>query len=351
MRNKLWKPILMTSLVLVLLSAGCASIPKNTESKETSNTISSQDTGNKDEKPAVAEDNHEIDICSETPMDEKYKDFEVIIKDTGNKDKNYLHTVDSYSRNKITGEETFIARIENFNGSHYHGSESVNGTLYMIRSVYDEKPDGGIRDELWKIRPDGKVYKMYENNGLDFRVSYDENLIAVLDTYVTNTALKFLDRKGTVLKEYTLNDLYLENKDPSDLLIEMYQWSKNSKTFFGNIFMPSGGPLSIYKVETNSWNVTKYDVLNLYINFDMALNTERELVAYSTYPVIVDADTKKEYDAEKREETLYVYNLKTGETKKIASAIANPFKPVWIDANTLEYNNPDATARLKKTMK
>lgn len=278
----------------------------------------------------------------ETPMDEKYKDWEVIIKDTGIKDEHYLDTVDLYSRNKITGEEKYILRINNYFGSVYHPCESINGSLYIIRSDYS----GQYKEELWKIRPDGMSRMIYATiSGLDFRVSPDESLIAVTDEFV----LKLIDQTGQMVKQYTLDDLCIVPYDPTSTLTDILQWTSDGKGFFGNIFMPSGGVDSLYKVDTGTWDVAKYDLSKLTYGFsDRALNPMGSLYTYSTYPLIMDADIQKGFEDSRKKVTLYVYDLDTKKITEIASSAAKRFNPVWIDDNTLEYDNPDGSGRITK---
>ena len=130
----------------------------------------------------------------------------------------------------------------------------------------------------------------------------------------------------------------LEYNDKHGLLsVGLNQWSSNGKYFWGNLAV-TASTSQFFKINTENWQITKYDVSSLSINSrESALNPDIEKIVYSDAPVFFDTEDSDEFKQSGKQITLYLYDLNLKESKIIDKTIADWFKPKWIDNSTIEY--------------
>lgn len=106
---------------------------------------------------------------------------------------------DIYLKDPKTGQETFYLTLSDIYRNHYHNAEYHNGNLYIIhRTGGDTGYETNLNwtDELWRYNQQKKGQRLYSVRGIDFRVSEDEKLIAI----ITNEEFILLDNNGGKLK-------------------------------------------------------------------------------------------------------------------------------------------------------
>jgi hypothetical protein len=255
---------------------------------------------------------------------------------------------DIYLQNIATNETIFYATVENAQVQHYHAYEHHNGHIYVIKRVGDPDVTDDWADELWMYTASGEGKQVYALKGLDFRVSPDEAYIAVTGGDVTvGEQLVLLDGQGNELQRYT-PDQVVVGPEPDMLLIGLLDWSDDGTT----LWLESGGPglTSFSRLAAATGEIARYDVLHLNIpRSDATLNVNAGKVAYSDYPTFYDAMNAQEFKDSGAEVTLYVYVLDTQVLQEIAVSTAKEFDPVWLDATTIEYNDPAGEGRVTST--
>ena len=107
---------------------------------------------------------------------------------------------DVYLKNPDTPQEKFFMTLSNVYRDHYHASEYHNGNLYIIRRFNEGQPNW--TDELWRYNSKKEGQKIYSAQGLDFRVSDDETMVAVIDNYHSDNLI-LMRKNGQVIKKLT----------------------------------------------------------------------------------------------------------------------------------------------------
>lgn len=265
--------------------------------------------------------------------DDKY---EVVLKENP-QDSN---KTDVYLKNLESNTETFFMTIPDVYTQHYHNSEYHNGNLYIIRRIgYDGYPDETWTDELWRYESQKNGTKLYSTKGIDFRVNEDESLIAI----ITNEALVLLDNSGRTLKSFQSTEVIANPETNS--MFGFLAWGQDS-IWLANKF---GSRLTgLAKVDTKKYTVSKYDLANLLVGNELAINVYSEKLAFSNYPALLDVNNAEKYEKSGAKVNLKIYDLNTGTQQLVATSITKKFEPKWIDKNTLEYNDPNSGNRVQK---
>lgn len=284
------------------------------------------------------------------------KVFDVVLKENPT-DK--LKT-DIYLQNKKTGEQSLFITLAGVNRNTYHNTEYHNGNLYITRKTggntnnpswydnddsnwYDNNPNW--TDELWKYNQQKQGLKIYSNRGLDFRVSADENFIAVvidMGGIEGKGNLAFIKNNGEVIKILTTKELGF-----SYIQMPIVAWSQNFIWTYENIGGPAIG--NIVKINAKTFQITKFDVSSLPIQVaEFDLNPTKEKIVFDDYPAMFDVDSSNEFRASKKTVTLFIYDLNSKTKQIIVTSITKAFKPKWIDENTVEYDNPSGEGRITK---
>jgi len=255
-----------------------------------------------------------------------------------------------------TGRIVFQVKSPDLNLSHYHCCEFTHGNLYVIKRTGDDSAASGQwTDELWRFPAAGTAQKLYEAQGLDFRVSPKGDLIAV----ILDHEIAFLESSGKVVHE-TVFDPKSTNLECDKLKSTFIglgdrnaKWSKDGSEFWGEIQCLYVTPL-FYKIEVPSWRLTTFRRADSvkgaekgWTSSDIALDPDSGKVAFSDYPFVFDADTAIEIEKSRKKFHLFVQDLKTGRVRRIATSIGKEFDPVWVDPHILEYKDPTGEKRVR----
>lgn len=266
--------------------------------------------------------------------------FEVVIKENST-DKNLS---DIYLKNN-KGKETFFMTLSEIYRHHYHPAEYHDGNLYIIRRTggeegFEDIPDW--TDELWKYSSDKQGTKLSSSRGLDFRVSDDGRLIAVVGSESDDTQnVVIIDNQGGELVKFAASELEADYIDP-------LVWGKNS---FWLVEKALPVPIAFISIDKKSFEASKFSVNVDDMGIEYALNPDTQKLAYSDYPPLFDVDSAEEFRQSSKKVTLFVYDLSTDEKKIIDTSIVKEFNPKWIDDKTLEYDNPVGDGRLRKKIR
>jgi hypothetical protein len=247
---------------------------------------------------------------------------------------------DIYLEDPKTGQETFYITLSDVYRNHYHNAEYHNGNLYIIHrtggdSGYETNPNW--TDELWKYNQQKQGQKLYSVRGLDFRVSDDEKLIAI----ITNEEFVLLNNDGSKIK--TFQQVVVNPKNSP--MFGFLAWGPDA-IWLDN----SCGPNieGLVKINTLNYAVTNYDLSELPAGAEFAINVYEEKIAFSNFPIMFDVVSAEEYERSGAKVNLVVYDLNSKSQQTIATSVTKKFEPKWLDENTLEYNNPNGEGRLTK---
>lgn len=254
--------------------------------------------------------------------------------------------VEVYFENLKTGEKKHLHTLTDVYLEHYHGIESYNNALYVIRRISsNQQSSGEWTDQLWKYGKDGKDLRLYSSKGLDFRVSPNGKYITVID----GNSLVFLDNKGKLLKKYNIDKL--ANDKDTDSSIGLLEWSDDSKYLWGSIYNTANLE-SFYTIKPQFlWGVKKFDLSNLSVDGEYALNANTGLLLYSDYPKISDLEGRERFKNSNSKVTLFLDDLKNNKTEVIAVSNAEPFVPVWVDEYTFEYDLDSDSGKTREVYK
>jgi hypothetical protein len=297
--------------------------------------------------PATEPPVEEIPPASVTPPPpEPVSDaqFEVLILEN---DAGTGTTFDVYLHNIIRDEMTLYATVENAQVQHYHPAEQHNGHIYLILRAGDPGAGDNWTDELWKFSAPGEGTLIYPIKGLDFRVSPDESLIAVTGGDTVGEQLLVLDGEGQVLHSYT-PDQVISGLGPALSIIQLVDWAADGAA----LWVTSGGPFptNYTRIDTANETITIYEVVHLGPLSDAALNVNTGRLAFSDHPTFFDADSAQAFAESGTPVVLSVYDLETQASQVIAESVAKQFDPVWLDAITLEYNDPSKDGRVSQSV-
>jgi hypothetical protein len=252
---------------------------------------------------------------------------------------------DVYILNISTQEEKLFITIDNVNSGNYHAGEYHNGNLYIMRRIGNSEVDQNWSDELWRYDIQGNGKMLFSNKGLDFRVAPDESYVAVAyqttNTYVS--MLAFINKNGEVIREFNLDPTGLYLNSPN-------QWSDDDSQFWGTLQIEAT-PKTIYQITISNWDVKKFDVTPLNIGNEHELNANTGKIVYSDYPVFFTTDNRQQFIDNGTIVHLFLCDLNTQALLTIATSIAKPFSPQWLDTNTFEYNDPNGGTRIEYSVK
>ncbi len=68
--------------------------------------------------------------------------------------------------------------------------------------------------------------------------------------------------------------------------------------------------------------------------------------SYSDYPAMFDAQSAEEFEESQQPVTLSVYDFDGQSTQEIATSVAKPFNPIWLDDSSIECNDPGGEGRI-----
>lgn len=249
---------------------------------------------------------------------------------------------DIYVKEKKSGVEKYFMTLKDVLTDQYHNAEYHNGNVYILirpggANSYQNNPQW--TDELWRYNQQKKGEKLFAVQGLDFRVSDDEQRIAIK----TNDQFELLDTTGKLLSSFPVGEFVTSKQLPPTGFLGYLAWGSDA-IWLDTALGPSLA--GIVKVDLNTYQITKYDLTNLAIGSEYAFNPTRTLIAFSNYPPLFDETERDQFLASKKKVSLVVYNLETKEQQTISSSMAKSFQPLWLRENTLEYNDPNGDGRI-----
>jgi hypothetical protein len=198
---------------------------------------------------------------------------------------------------------------------------------------------------LWRYDSLGNGKMLFSKKGLDFRIAPDESYVAVVYQSTEDNAnwVAFINTNGEVIQEI--------NIDPTgNYLDSPNKWSEDGSLFWGELPIMHR-PEYIYQIAVSSWGITKYDVTQLNIGDEYELNANTGKIVYSDYPFFLTADTRQQFIDSGTEVKLFLYDLNTQTLQTIATSIAKPFSPKWLDNATIEYDDPNGGTRIEYKIK
>lgn len=249
---------------------------------------------------------------------------------------------DIYLKDSKTGQETFYITLSDIARGHYHNAEYHNGNLYTLHRTggntgYQTNPNW--TDELWRYNQQKQGQKLYSVRGLDFRVSDDEKMIAI----ITNEEFNLLNNSGNKIKTFQSSEVVTNPQNSPRF--GFLAWGPNI-IWLDNTLGPSLTGLA--KINTTNYMVIKYDLSELLAGPEFTINVYKEKIAFSNYPAMFDVDSVQEYKRSGSKVNLIVYDLNSKSQQTIATSITKKFESKWLDESTLEYNNPNGTDRITK---
>ncbi|HBO60109.1 TPA: hypothetical protein DD449_00275 [Candidatus Berkelbacteria bacterium] len=264
--------------------------------------------------------------------------YSVVVKESPN-DKT---KTDVYLKDSKNNQETLYITLSDIYRNHYHNAEYHNGNLYIIHRTggdlgYQTNPNW--TDELWRYNQQEQGQKLYSVRGLDFRVSDDEKMIAI----ITNEEFNLLNNNGSKIKTFQSNEVISDLQGSP--MFGFFAWGLNAIWLDNTLGSSLTG---IVKINTSNYDVTKYDLSGLPAGPEFIINVYKEKIAFSNFPAMFDVDSAQEYERSGMKVNLIVYDLSSKSQQIIATSVTKKFEPKWLDESTLEYNNPDGTGRITK---
>jgi hypothetical protein len=258
------------------------------------------------------------------------------------------YTDNVYIKDERTDKEILLMKLNNIDYEIRFG-EYHNGHLYIVKKFYDYDTNyqGGckdLRNELWKYDLGGNKEKIFSNRRINFRVDPKEKFITVnnliLDINTLETKFE-MDAKALI----HLKPFYKEHKDGEsygDIELGLNQWSSDGKYFWGNLSYHFDLQ-QFFKVNTENWQVTKYDISSLPISpKEQILNPDVGKIFYSDMPIFVETDAIDKFKQSGKQVALYLYDFNSKKNKVIDKIAADKItydglQLEWIDNHTIEY--------------
>ena len=242
------------------------------------------------------------------------------------------NALDFYIQNTDNGEKTYIKTIENVYSGHYHNCEITIENVYIIKRI--ETPIDWY-DQLCKVNKDTSII-IFQNKGIDFRCSPNEKYLA-------------FENNDTVYL-YNLEQNYIEKKfqinDPKSNSTSLLKWDSIGINLWGHVAM-TDDIISYFKINTNTLEYEDYNLRGMYVE-EVDLNPYLECIVFSDFPQFYDADDYEVFRKSDNKITLKILYFNDFKIETIDSSIAKEFKPIWINNNTLEYNDSTNKKRIVK---
>jgi hypothetical protein len=246
-----------------------------------------------------------------------------------------------YLKNLRTYEQNLVLDLSDVNYNHLRPFTKNSGNVFVARLS-----EGA--ESLWVYWKDGTYQELY--NGGSFKYDVAPNGIYV--ALVVGDALTFINlQEASNPQKVIFEDLDIDSTQVvGEGNLNLYGWSSDASHVWGYYSIASA-PYGFFEIYIAASEVTKYDVYDLNLQTgEMALNMDSHYLAYSDYPPIFDVHEVKEFKLSGAPVKLAVYDLTTEKTQNITTASGVPFKPTWIDGNTLEYDSPDSAGRIQSNV-
>ncbi len=210
---------------------------------------------------------------------------------------------------------------------HYHYLEVHEDKIYVIYRWMNSEDATDWADTLWRFSPTGVPINLYEGKGIDFRVSPDNEFIAVESEGI----LKFFDSEGSLKKVFTEGDLEIGEycdiglcqwNDAGNVL-----WLESLDTYVAQTFI---------RIDVNTWNTDIYPNRGVYTD-DRSLNPNTGWIVCSDYPVFLDTIGRDNYLNSNMVTKLFLYDVEAQREFEINSLETNLFSPQWESDEEISY--------------
>ncbi len=231
------------------------------------------------------------------------------------------------------GEKMFFTTTSNLYADAAHWYQLQNGNLYVLkRAGYGGASDADWSDELWKIDGNKQETKLAAGKGIDYLVAPNDNTVALLQ----DQQITLIDLVRKTDRVLAANQVSLSN---DALTVQFLTWSSDSFSLWGYAWH-STSP-NFFRLTAPGWTIERYGVPELPFGRDFALNPNTGLLAYSAYPLFLDATDDEQFQSSGTEVVLWQYNLLTQKRESLAKSAATMFRPTWKDDVTVSYDDPD----------
>jgi hypothetical protein len=211
--------------------------------------------------------------------------------------------------------------------NHYHNIEYSKDKIYALYRWINPDDDNDWSNALWCFTPYEDAKLIAKGKGLDFRVSKNNEYIAV----EMNGNIEFYNEEGKLL--HTISSDVINTEEYTRVQIE--QWNDEGDTLWCAL-METYNTVAYISIDTKTWESVKYDGL-AFNSAEYILNPNTGWVVYSDYPVMLDTIAVEQYIESNRLTTLSIYNLITKEEIDIETSEINKFRPKWSNDNEIVY--------------
>jgi hypothetical protein len=255
--------------------------------------------------------------------------------------------------------KVFCLTLADVARNHYHPAEYHDGVLYVLKDVTDdERPGAAQTEELWAYTGPNEGQKLCEDPGLgSFRAAPDNRYVAVVGG-PPRESLRFLDPEGETVRTFTAEELMIADpkvRDSREPHLGLEAWADDGSAFWIH-YHAGPSPQAFVEIDVESWMTTTYDVSDLTIPAEYALNPDTGRMAYSDCPAIYDAPAAEAFAESDQEVTLSVYDLDAETGQDLATVEARHFNresiasrcfnPKWVDGRTVAYDGPGNEGRI-----
>ncbi|HKL41439.1 MAG TPA: hypothetical protein VJ962_02475 [Clostridia bacterium] len=199
--------------------------------------------------------------------------------------------------------------------------------IYGLYRWVNPEDNSDWKDALWSFSPYEEANLIAEGKGLSFRVSKNNEYIAV----EKQGAIEFYNEDGNLLKLISSETINTEDY----AMVQLEKWNDNSNTLWCSL-NETYNTIAYIKINTETWALEKYDDLN-FNSAEHVLNPNTGWIVYSDYPVFLEITAFDEYMESEQMTTLSIYNLMTKENIEIEKSETNPFKPKWSNDHEILY--------------
>lgn len=231
------------------------------------------------------------------------------------------------SCNIIDKTNQFIEGYE-FRERHYHSMEIHEDRIYAIYELKDSS-DNNLSNALFSFSPYEDVRLIAEGESIDFRVSQNNEHIAVELNGNGNIEIYGMDSE--LLHSFSNDEMNTEEYTR----VHLEQWNDSGNVLWCSL-MQEYTTVAYISINIETKEVVKYSDRE-FSSEEYVLNPNTGWIVFSDYPVMLDNLSYEEYMKSDQVTTLSLYNLMTKEEIKIDSYVTNRFKPEWINNHEILY--------------
>jgi len=247
--------------------------------------------------------------------------------------------------NLLDDQEVFFITLENVDIDHYHGAEFVNNNLYIIKT--NGSDEEGWTNELWKFSVEEDGLLLYAAERVDFRVAPDESYIVTIEygpADFGDDQLIFLDKEGSPVQSLLPGNIE-ESHDGPSWMLDLGEWSSDGSFFWGT-YQLAYKPIFFYQVNVETWELTVFDISDLPLQAEYALNPNTGQLLYSDLPPFIDMSSYVFFTIKQTPVNLYLYDFNQGNQQPVAVVVAQSFRPEWINDEVFAYRDPVGRGRI-----